>query len=328
MIKSLWQQFGEQNMYQGRSFWILFCLFSTLQAVGQVKPLSSELTTFVNVRDFTAFQQEAYFTAQDINEQRSVLVKSTLKNGQWGNFEKLPFSGRYRDIEPFISPDGLRLYFASNRPVTGTEQSSHYDIWYLQRTDHRAAWSQPIHLSGPVNTEHNEFYPAVTANNNLYFTSDRDKETRKDDIYVSRWFEGHYQPIEALSDHINSSGYEFNAYVATDESFIIYTVYGADDGLGSGDLYISYRGEDGQLGPRQNLGLGINSDKMDYCPFYDASNNRLVWTSKRSAVGDTGFNDIMAFKALTAQYENGQSRLYQAPFKPQDVSTRSAMKTE
>lgn len=303
-------------MHLSRCFLMSLVLCSVASAVHSVQPLTPELAQFVHVRDFTAYQQEAYFSAQDITEQRSVLVKATFENGQWGQFKKLPMSGRYRDIEPFISPDGLKLYFASNRPVTGTEKSDHYDIWYLQRTDHSAAWSAPVHLPGPVNTEHNEFYPAVTANNNLYFTSDRDKKTRKDDIYISRWHEGQYQPAEVLSDNINSPGYEFNAFVAADESFLIYTVYGAEDGLGSGDLYISFRQDNGQFSPRINLGPGINSDKMDYCPFYDSSKGHLVWTSRRTAVGDAVFGDLSSFIKATRQYENGQSRLYISPFEP------------
>ena len=300
----------------------LFCLFSFAPFADNVQPLAAPLSEFINVRDFTAYKNEAYFTAQDLNEQRSVIVQTRLRDNQWGDFKIMPLSGQYRDIEPFLSPDGLRLYFASNRPQIGTEKSSHYDIWYLQRSDVKGAWSQPIHLPGPVNTEHNEFYPAVTANGNLYFTSDRDKTSRQDDIYVSRWSDDRHQPVEVLSDNINSEGYEFNAYVSPDESFLIYTVYGAKDGLGSGDLYISFRQKDGQFSPRQNLGPSINSDKMDYCPFYDPDKKQLVWTSKRTAINDAVFTDLTGFIKSTQQYENGQSRLYQSEFEPQQYKPK------
>lgn len=301
---------------------IILGFFSTSQAASQVQPLAENLSQFINVRDFTAYQDEAYFTAQDVSEQHSVIVKARFDKNQWRHFELMPFSGRYRDIEPFLSPNGLRLYFVSNRPQIGTEKSSHYDIWYLQRSDVKGAWSQPIHLPGPVNTEHNEFYPAVTANGNLYFSSDRDKKSRQDDIYVSRWSDDRYQPVEVLSDNINSEGYEFNAYVSPDESFLIYTVYGAKDGLGSGDLYISFRQKDGQFSPRQNLGPSINSDKMDYCPFYDPDKKQLVWTSKRTAINDAFFTDLTGFIKSTQQYENGQSRLYQSEFEPQQYKPK------
>jgi len=297
-------------------FVVLSLVFSAFGlAQNTVKPLSESLADFINVRDFTVFKNEAYFTAQDVLEQRTMMVKAHFIEGQWRDFERVPISGRYRDIEPFLSPDGLRLYFASNRPVTGNQVSAHYDIWYLHRAQLDSPWSAPIHLPGPVNTEANEFYPAVTANNNLYFTSDRDKAQRQDDIYISDWVDGQYQPVRALSDNINSPGYEFNAYVAADESFLIYTVYGAEDGLGSGDLYISYRQADGDFGPRVNLGPRINSNKMDYCPYYDASRQRLIWTSRRSAIGDAELSDVDTFIKATQQYENGLSRLYQSPFK-------------
>lgn len=286
---------------------------SGLNAAENVKPLSTELSAFINVRDFTAHNDEAYFTAQDVSEQRSLMVKSQRINNQWADFERVPFSGQYRDIEPFFSPDGLRLYFASNRPTTGNKASNNYDIWYVKRDDYNQPWSEPMNVGPPVNSEHNEFYPAISENNNLYFTSDKEAKTRKDDIYISLWQDHQYQKPVPLSDHINSSGYEFNAYIAADESFLIYSVYGAEDGLGGGDLYISYRALDGTFTPRVNLGASINSDKLDFCPFYDAKNERLVFTSRREAIGDHAFKDVPSFLNATHQYKNGLSRLYQVP---------------
>jgi len=41
------------------------------------------------------------------------------------------------------------------------------------------------------------------------------------------------------------------------------------DGVGSGDMYISFRSRDGILGKAKNLGKSVNSEYMDYCPFVD-----------------------------------------------------------
>ena len=62
----------------------------------------------------------------------------------------------------------------------------------------------------------------------------------KDDIFVSKWENGKYTEPVSLSDSINSDGYEFNAFIAPDESYIIFTAYQREDGFGSGDLYMSY----------------------------------------------------------------------------------------
>ena len=41
-----------------------------------------------------------------------------LRNGVWGTPAMLPFSGRYRDSDPVLTPDGQTLLFASDRRST------------------------------------------------------------------------------------------------------------------------------------------------------------------------------------------------------------------
>ncbi|WP_321538323.1 hypothetical protein [Flavobacterium piscinae] len=43
------------------------------------------------------------------------------------------FTGKYKDLEPFLSTDGLKLYFASNRPLTESGEPKDFDIWYVER---------------------------------------------------------------------------------------------------------------------------------------------------------------------------------------------------
>src|ERR1700742_3940546 len=56
-----------------------------------------------------------------------VICVSHFVNGKWGTPEIAPFSGRYRDFDPVLSPDGTKLLFASDRPVHG-ETKHDYDI--------------------------------------------------------------------------------------------------------------------------------------------------------------------------------------------------------
>ena len=55
----------------------------------------------------------------------------------------LIFPGKYFDIEPFLSSDGLKLFFASNRPLASTdEKTKDFDIWYVERENKNAEWSR------------------------------------------------------------------------------------------------------------------------------------------------------------------------------------------
>lgn len=282
-----------------------------------VEAAFTNLKEFQNVRDLalTADGNEMYFTLQSFNDQVAKIAFCKKENGKWSQPELVSFSSSFRDIEPFLTEDGLRLYFVSNRPLHSEEtKSKDYDIWYVQRKSIKEKWSNPINLGKPVNTDKDEFYPSVANNGNLYFTSENDSSLGKDDIFMSKFENNVYTTPVNLGTAINSEGYEFNAYVDRNENFLIYTAYNRKDGLGSGDLYISYK-ENDTWQPAKNLSQHINSPQMDYCPFYDAKNETLYFTSKRNLVNDKKFENLEEFKTEILKYENGFSRIYKVKLK-------------
>jgi hypothetical protein len=277
------------------------------------------ISQFPNVRDFTISdsENEAYFSAQDNIGSVSVIMLANKKKNKWSKPKIASFSGEYMDLEPFLSADGLKLFFASNRPLNdSTSKAKDFDIWYVQRASKNQKWSEPINMGSPVNTDGNEFYPSLSQNNNLYFTADPKTSKGKDDIYLSTWENGAYQKPISLSDSINSAGYEFNAYIAQDESYLLFTAYNRPDGLGSGDLYISFRNDKGVWSKAQNL-KDINSSKMDYCPFVDTKSKMLYFTSKRIAIDvpEKGFKSVDDFLKEVNKYKNGLSRIFKVSIK-------------
>ncbi|HEX5625454.1 MAG TPA: exo-alpha-sialidase [Saprospiraceae bacterium] len=319
------QQITESTMFKNLILIILSIppMLALSQSHYGPEPVFDFLTRFDHVRDFclNPTQDEAYFTIQSPNEEIAVIVFSKKTNGQWVEPKLTSFTGTYRDIEPFITPDGLRLFFSSNRPlVKGDAPKADYDIWYVKREINNGPWSEPIHLEGPVNTLHNEFYPFLSKNGNLYFTSDANHESSKDDIYYSAWGGKAYGKPILLDQQINSPGYEFNAYISPDEDMLIFTAYNRSGGMGSGDLYLSRKDSLGHWTSSYNLGNTINSKYMDYCPFWDAANQLLYFTSKRSTVTPKTFLSLLAFEQVAGQYENGLSRLYKVAFIPPEGS--------
>ncbi len=286
-----------------------------------VEPFMPQLfSQFPNVRDIaiTSEGDEIYFSVQSYADEVSFIAASKKENNNWSVPEITNFSGKFFDIEPFLSSDGLRLFFASNRPLLNTEnKAKDFDIWYVQRDSKDSEWSNPINIGQPINSPNNEFYPSIADNNNLYFTSDAPPSEGKDNIFFSRWDNDKYLPPVSLSDSINSTGYEFNSFIAPDESFIVFSGYQREDGLGSGDLYISYKVSDSNWTKAKNLGEEINSDKMDYCPYIDTNTNTLYFTSKRSFVNTSnkGFTALKDFLMKMKKYENGLSRIYKTTLK-------------
>jgi hypothetical protein len=272
------------------------------------------IAQFPNVRDLAIAptENEMYFTIQGYQGELSsiaVYKNYSLKNTKP---EIAPFSGTFDDLEPAFSNDGLRLYFSSNRPTDKQSKTpKDYDIWYVERKNLQSDWSEPINMGTPVNTLQNEFYPSVAASGNIYFTCDGELSKGKDDIFVCLFKNGKYETPISLSDSINAEGYEFNAFIAPDESYLIFSGYSRKDGFGSGDLYLSYRMANGQWSKAKNLGKEINSTQMDYCPFIKSG--ILYFTSKRVSTSTLAKRNIEDWTKEANRYENGLSRLYMVP---------------
>jgi hypothetical protein len=62
------------------------------------------------------------------------------------------------DAEPCLSPDGLALFFSSNRP--GGMGS--YDMWLTTRPSQAAPWSPPVNLGPAINTSGIEGSPCLS----------------------------------------------------------------------------------------------------------------------------------------------------------------------
>lgn len=309
-----------------KNIFALIIVFFLLQPVSSqntliVEPAFEVLSKYTNIRDFTlsATGDEGYFTLQSPVGEVSVLMRIRFKDNRWQEPEIVPFSGKYKDLEAFISPDGLKLYFASNRPLhDSVSPPKDFDIWVSERKSTKNEWNTPVNLGAPVNSEYNEYYPSVAMNNNLYFTSDIPGTKGHDDIFFCTWENNRYSSPISLSESINSEGYEFNSYIAPDESFIIFSGHNRKDGFGNADLYISLRNKNNNWSTATNAGKHINSRYLDYCPFVDLKTKTLYFTSKRSSLAEV--NDFKSMGDIEKQinkYENGLSRIYKVSFEDQ-----------
>ncbi|WP_298236848.1 hypothetical protein [uncultured Algibacter sp.] len=293
----------------------MFTNFYSTLGQNVVEPLIPDIVKkFLNVRDIAISPDgnDIMFSAQSVMGNISTIIYVKKNENTFSDPEIASFSGQFFDLEPFFSHDGLKLYFASTRPIdNSTLEPKDFDIWYVERETTNSIWSEPKNMGSPINSEHGEFYPSIATNGNFYFTRDNPELKRKDDIYVSEFKIGKYTEPKLLPDAINSDGYEYNAFIAPDESYLIFGCYNRKDGLGSGDLYISFN-ENGNWSQAKNLGNTINSKQMDYCPFVDQKTNTLYFTSKRDNT-NTEFKKPLSINELDNvfnQYDNGLSRLY------------------
>ena len=307
--------------YNMKKFMVLLLLLLVEIGYSQETPIpvfGEALNNFLNVRDFALSKDgdEAYVTVQSPLGEKSQIIRLVREGAKWNNPELVSFSSAFNDLEPFLSPDGLRLYFASNRPINSNGfVEKDYDIWYVERVTKETSWSLAKNIGTPINTSKNEFYPSVALNGNMYFTSDWDGGKGKDDIYFSEFKNGKYQAPVSLPKQINTDGYEFNAFISADDTKLFFTAYRRADGIGSGDLYMAKKDQNKQWQEAVNLGPKINSTAMDYCPYLDEQNNVLYFTSKRSGIkAKKEFSNLAEYEAYLNQSENGLSKLYKVPY--------------
>ncbi len=294
------------------SLFITSALFAQTEAA--ITPFDAVLNQFTNVRDFCISKdgQEAFFTVQSPSQELSQLAYIKKEKKGWSAPELLPFNAAYKYLEPFLSYDNNKLFFVSDRPLENTtNEKKDFDIWYVDRKNNTAEWSSPKNLGAPVNSTLDEFYPSVSKNNNLYFTMVAPEGLGEDDLYLCTWKNGKYSKPVLLNENINSAGYEFNAFIAEEEDFIIFSRYNEADGQGSGDLYLAKKDRNGVWQKAKNLGIPINTIYMDYCPFYDAQHQQLYFTSKRNTLTPREFESMAAFKTYLEDSKNGLSKIYQ-----------------
>jgi hypothetical protein len=297
--------------------WLGFLGSLEAQEHGKIQLAFPSLNEWVNIRDvaISANQEEIYFTIQSAFGELSQIAWMTHSNGEYSEPQLMPFSDRFIDMEPFLSYDQKVLYFASNRPLDSSGEAKDFDIWCVKRNGIGAPWSEPIHLGPTVNSTNDEFYPSLSINNNLYFTMSAPTGIGNDDIYFSAYKDGEYAKPVLLDTTVNTPGMEFNAFISKNEDFLIYTRYNSTNGLGSGDLYISRRMEDGRWGVSENLGDLINTSYMEYCPFYDEEQGVLYFTSRRKNTQFLKFKNLEAYKSYLIGADNGLSKLYKIQIK-------------
>ena len=201
------------------------------------------------------------------------IVYSKKTGGQWGTPKVAPFSGRWNDTDPFISPDGNRLFFISNRPLVDTPQDKpqkDYHIWYV---DHLSGddWSAPHHLEAPINIEGvNNYAPSVSRSGTLCFCSRGRDGHEGMTSYAAAWRNGAYDkpvPLALLGKEDMQ-----DPFIAPDESYLVF--------VSGNDLYISFR-QGNDWSTAQKLPLQVNNGDSNSSPYVSRDGKTLYYSSGR-----------------------------------------------
>lgn len=251
--------------------------------------LSTDSVQWNNV--FIAKTKELYFTKMGKNA--SVIYKMDFDNDTLLNPKAIQFPSASPHSDVYVNPEGNVMLFSSLMPEHKADTISDWNIWKSIRKNGK--WQNPTPFF-ESNLEGNQFYPWLVNSRNLYFAI-TPHGSGNSDLFVSEFIEGNYQKPKALVG-INSEKLEGDAFVAPDESYIIFASFEREENLGKSDLFISFN-ENGKWTAPKWMGEKINSEGYDGSPFITEDGQFLIFTSSRgSSDENTFFNHyIMRFDA-------------------------------
>jgi hypothetical protein len=216
---------------------------------------------------------EIYITRSGPDWFSAILAFKNSKDG-WSEADVVNFPGSMQSHYPFISTDGKMMFFNAH-PTAGGEESK---IWIaIYKGGEFSEWRM---LEAEFNSSSQAMFPSVSSNGSIYFSSNRAEGQGGFDLYKSELTVGSYSTPENLGSEINSSANEFHAYIASDESYIIFDS-NRQGGSGRNDLYISYRKPEGGWTSAINMGTTINTENGEQRPYVSPDGKYLFFCSDR-----------------------------------------------
>jgi Tol biopolymer transport system component len=201
---------------------------------------------------FTPDGRTAYFTRRK-GEEKQKIYRTVFQDGTWSSPQLASFSTD-RDETPFITPDGQRLYFGSEREIPGKPNLGGFDmnVWKVEKKGD--TWGAPEPLPAPVNYVQEEGENWPSSNNNFLFTPDGKTHyfsimNRGDigiNLYKTELVDGEFTPpqtIEGLFE--NDSLWKYSASISPDGQFLVFNSFEAPGGAGGEDLYVSRKTKEG-----------------------------------------------------------------------------------
>ena len=219
-----------------------------------------------------------YFNRTSADRSVLQIFASEKSDEGWHPPEPLAFSdGKYSDVDPFVTSDGQRMYFSSNRPISG-DSPKDYDTWYVEKEE--TGWGVPINAGTLFNGDDGEVFVSVTREHTVYFSISRNGVRR---IYRSVRSNNERIAPQMISLPVADSVGVGNPLIDPQEKHLFFTSRQLG-GYGGADIYIADHAGNGVFENVRNAGPLVNSRYADFAPGLNADGSELYFTSERPGV--------------------------------------------
>ena len=165
------------------------------------------------------------------NYQLYIAYLEPYSHGNWKGHKQLTLNTNYSIEHPHVSPDGSKLYFASNKPGG----YGGYDI-YVAPIRQDGTIGLPENLGDAINTSEDEKFPSLSKDGtNFYFSSKGHFGAGGFDIFMSKIINNQFEGPRNLGHDINSSYDEIAMTFLNDNTG--YFSSNKQGGHGSFDMY-------------------------------------------------------------------------------------------
>ena len=218
-----------------------------------------------------------------------------FQNAEWSTPEHLgaPVNSSATEQAPALSPNGLSLYFSSDRP--GSLGAT--DLWVSQRDCDGCPWSAPANLGSVVNSTAGDAGPSLSIDGHLlFFTSSRSGGQGLNDIYVSRRTDPKddfgWGPPVPLGGEVNTPAFEAGPeYLQSAEDGVANFYFNRGPTSTSQDSYYAAVARDGETrGPAVLVSELSDPDSNDAASTLRTDGHEVLFYSNRA--GGLGRNDL------------------------------------
>ena len=217
------QGLSNRSTPQNKGLFKIYYIDSTGKADWEsAKLFSKSLTTILNDGpvSFNSDRDTIYFSRNqdvssklsDISSLRNKLgiYSAVLVEGQWAKVRELRINNEWYSVTtPYLSPDGKKLFFASDKPGGYGGSDIYYSSWRGDR------WEDPVNLGHPINTKGNESYPFINPSGELFFSSDGLPGLGGKDIFFSIFSDSAWLVPVRLDPPLNSQHDDFGIVTDT-----------------------------------------------------------------------------------------------------------------
>jgi len=193
-------------------------------------------------------------------------TKKTKKG--WITPSILPITKNSSASSPELSVDGKTLYYEALDPNAGPDERPKPSFLY-GASKYDGGWNKPKIIDGMLpNKKGMGFMSFCFADNgSIYFDYGGPDESGEWwwNIYFSELKDGKYKEPVLMEFGINDGEVDWCPWIAPDESYIIWSSH-REGCIGSGDLYISFRNDNGTWGGPINMGKSVNTPRQERFP--------------------------------------------------------------